>query len=577
MLASFKHKLAVYFLLLAILPLAAAFWGFSAVTKRAEVRRVDTRLEAELRAVSAAYERQLTAVRRGAHALGTRPAVQQGFRTGRFESLPRNVRVVGPRRLRVGAPATLVATEVVRVRERGRTIGSIVATIPLDRSLLRKLRFESGLAHGDRIVFLPRSRRSLKGVRPGNPVAVTLGPSRYRALASVPVTRERRIQLVLLAPAEAIDAESASIRRRLLFVLLGALVLLAAIAGAEGKSIMRSVGELASAAKAIGRGRLDQRVPVRGRDEFADLATSFNSMADQLRTRIVEVELERTRLRDSFARFGELLAATHEPEQLLSVIAAAAAETAGAEGAVLLGEQGAVIEIGTVADDAKRVEFALAAGQSRFGILMLYVDEIGDDTLAAVQGLVTQAAVALENARLHAVVEQRAISDGLTGLANRRHCEEALRAEIVRSERYGSPISVILADIDNFKVANDTHGHSFGDLVLQQFASVLDETLREIDVSGRWGGEEFLIVLPGTTLSGAVDAAERIRAAFAGREFAGGAENVRLTASFGVADLCSGRNADGLVDAADAALYEAKRAGKNRVVAAAAGATAAGS
>jgi diguanylate cyclase (GGDEF)-like protein len=576
MLPSFKHKLAVYFLLLAVLPLAAAFWGFSAVTKRSEARRVDARLEAELRAVFASYERRLGALRRAAHALGTRAAVQQGFRTGRFGTLPPDVEAPRPGQLRLGPPATLAATEVVHVRERGRAIGSIVATMPLDRTFLRKLRSESGLTHGDRIVFVPRSRRDLTRLSPGTPAAVTLGESRYRALASAPVNAQRRVQLVLLAPADAIDAETASVRWHLLLVLLAALVVLAAIAAAEGRSIMRSVGELASAARAVGRGRLDRRVPVRGRDEFADLATSFNSMADQLGARVVEVELERTRLRDSLARFGELLAATHDPEQLLSVIAAAAAEAADAEGAVLLGEEGSVVEVGTLADDAQRVELPLAAGESRFGILILYVEEISDDALAAVKGLAAQAAVALENARLHAVVEEKATSDGLTGLANRRHCEEALRAEIARSQRYDLPIAVILADIDDFKAANDTYGHSFGDLVLQQFAAALGETLRDIDVSGRWGGEEFLIVLPGTTLTGAVDAAERIRAAFADRELAGGGEQVRLTASFGVADLTSSRGADGIVDAADAALYDAKRAGKNRVVAAGAGATAAG-
>jgi diguanylate cyclase (GGDEF)-like protein len=169
------------------------------------------------------------------------------------------------------------------------------------------------------------------------------------------------------------------------------------------------------------------------------------------------------------------------------------------------------------------------------------------------------------HALLHEVVEQRAISDGLTGLSNRRHCEERLADEIARSQRYGAPLALIICDIDEFKAANDTHGHAFGDLVLREFAGILGETLRDVDVSGRWGGEEFLIVLPGTSLDGAVEAAERIRSGFAALELSGETGPVRMTASFGVASFVPGTEPDQLVRSADEALYEAKRRGKDRV------------
>src|ERR671935_2822455 len=326
--------------------------------------------------------------------------------------------------------------------------------------------------------------------------------------------------------------------------------------------------KLAVAAEAIGRGRLDRRVPVRGRDEFAALAKSFNAMSDELRTRMLELEIQRTRLRDALSRFGELLEATHDVDQLLTVIASAALEAADAEGALLLGEEGTVVEIGTLADDAERFEFSIATADSRFGILILYAAEIREDDLVATRALVAQGAAALENARLHEAVELRAISDGLTGLANRAHCEERLVDEIARSERYETPLAVILADIDEFKAANDTHGHAFGDLVLQRFAAALGDVLRDIDISGRWGGEEFLIVLPGTTLEGAVEAAERIRTAFAALHLSAAAGAVRMTASFGVASFTPSTDADDFVRTADEALYEAKRRGKNRVEAA---------
>ena len=574
MLGSFKHKLAVYFLLLAVAPLTAAFWGFGTVAKRAEERRVDSRLEAELRAVLASYERQADHVTALARNLAGRRDVQRGLRLGRFGRLPRDVAIVGPHRLAVGRRGTIESTRTVRVKAGRRVIGSILAVLALDRSLLRELRFESGLAHGDRIVFIPRSSRDRRRSQPvasGRPLAVSIAGSRYRALATGPLAEaeQRNVQIAVLAPTQPIEAQAAATRRHLLYVLLGALLVLAAIAAAEARSVMRSVRELAGAAEAVGRGRLDRRVPVRGRDEFADLAGSFNSMADQLRTRLLELELHRTRLRESLSRTGDLLTATHDVDQLLSLIASAAVEAADAEGAVLLGEHGAVIEVGTLADDAKTFELAIATHESRFGILVLYAAELDEDNLLATRALVAQGANALENARLHEAAALQARSDGLTGLANRRHCEERLLAEVARGERYETPLAVILCDIDEFKAANDTHGHAFGDLVLQRFANVVRETLRDIDISSRWGGEEFLIVLPGTTLEGAVEAAERIRTAFAALELGAGDETARMTASFGVASFVTGVDALELVRAADEALYEAKRRGKNRVRAAA--------
>jgi diguanylate cyclase (GGDEF)-like protein len=567
MLGSFKLKLAVYFLLLAVLPLTAAFWGFGTVTKRAEERRVDGRLGAELRAVVRSYERRLAAVERAARRVAARPSIQEALASGRFGRLPPGVRVVGTHRLAVGTRANLAAARAVRVRAGSKVLGSVVATLPLDRSLLRALRADGGLASSDRLVFVPSKRQQVPAKQP---FAVSVASARYRAVATGPLPEQPRIQIAVLAPAAAIADEAGETSKRLLFVLLGGLLVLAAIAAAEGRSIMRSVGELAGAAEAIGAGQLERRVPVRGRDEFAALARSFNSMAAQLRARLKELELQRRRLSDSLSRFGELLAATHDVDQLLPMIAAAAVEAANADGAVLLSEDGAVVEVGDLPGDAEQVELPIASGGSRFGIIVLHGAGFKEDDLVAARSLVTQAAVALENARLHEAAELLAISDGLTGLYNRRHCEERLVAEVARSERYETPLALILCDIDGFKAANDAHGHGFGDRVLEQFAAVLRAALRDTDVSGRWGGEEFLIVLPETDLAGAFDAAERIRTAFEATEFETDAgKSVRVTASFGVARFHPGISSRELVQAADEALYTAKREGKNQVVAAA--------
>jgi diguanylate cyclase (GGDEF)-like protein len=123
---------------------------------------------------------------------------------------------------------------------------------------------------------------------------------------------------------------------------------------------------------------------------------------------------------------------------------------------------------------------------------------------------------------------------------------------------------VVLADLDGFKDVNDAHGHAVGDAVLRAFAAVLRETLRESDVEGRWGGEEFLLLLPGADEEGAAQLAERVRVALAERGIPSAPE-LRVTASFGVAEYAGETNTEELVAAADGALYRAKRAGKDRV------------
>ena len=146
--------------------------------------------------------------------------------------------------------------------------------------------------------------------------------------------------------------------------------------------------------------------------------------------------------------------------------------------------------------------------------------------------------VALENARLHRMVERQALVDGLTGLANRRQADEALASEIARTERLGGPVGLILADVDDFKAVNDRFGHPTGDVVLRDLAEMLRENVREIDTAARWGGEEFAVILPGTDLEGAAQVAERIRAALAEREILSvDGVALRVTASFGVATL----------------------------------------
>ena len=159
---------------------------------------------------------------------------------------------------------------------------------------------------------------------------------------------------------------------------------------------------------------------VRGRDEFADLASAFNDMAAQLQQRLVELETERTRVRDAAARFGEALVATHDSTQLLQVIVETAVEATGADGGLVLGREGELVRIGDPEAPGERIAFPLRAGASDFGSLVITAPTFDADQVEAAASLAAQAVVALENARLHRIVERQALFDSLTGLANRR-------------------------------------------------------------------------------------------------------------------------------------------------------------
>jgi len=236
---------------------------------------------------------------------------------------------------------------------------------------------------------------------------------------------------------------------------------------------------------------------------------------------------------------------------------------------VLVGTSGSLVKAGFPEKGTARLEVPLQAGSINFGSLLLFGAEFSEEDRMTAVSLASHAVVALDNARLHRIVERQALVDGLTGLANRRQCEETLEDELARVERFGGSLAVVVADLDWFKDINDRHGHPAGDTVLREFAVLLEETVRDVDLAGRWGGEEFVLVLPGTDVAGGAQLAERIRGALAGRTvLAVDGSPIPVTASFGVAAIPPAKTASELFAAADAAMYQAKRAGKNRVEAA---------
>ncbi|OYY81654.1 MAG: hypothetical protein B7Y33_01345, partial [Hydrogenophilales bacterium 16-62-9] len=169
---------------------------------------------------------------------------------------------------------------------------------------------------------------------------------------------------------------------------------------------------------------------------------------------------------------------------------------------------------------------------------------------------------ATERVQAEERLKQLATTDPLTGICNRRHFDEVLASEIHRAARFSSPLSLILFDIDHFKRVNDSFGHQAGDRVLTQLAVSVSNTIRTIDLFARWGGEEFVVLLPGSDLNAGRVLAEKLRMALATQPFS---DVGQVTCSFGVAELAPGDTADALIRKADHCLYRAKASGRNRV------------
>ncbi len=159
-----------------------------------------------------------------------------------------------------------------------------------------------------------------------------------------------------------------------------------------------------------------------------------------------------------------------------------------------------------------------------------------------------------------------AATDPLTGAYNRRYFLEKANLEVARVKRFSGAASVVMIDIDRFKAVNDTYGHAMGDQALRSVAQTCQQALREIDVFARFGGEEFVILLPETNVDGAWRVAEKLRALLSETPIEHGGRTIAVTASFGVADVWPGdETVDGAIARADTALYEAKRSGRNCV------------
>lgn len=198
----------------------------------------------------------------------------------------------------------------------------------------------------------------------------------------------------------------------------------------------------------------------------------------------------------------------------------------------------------------------------RGGVFFCYNKE-NYDSIKRISFILPHILLVINNSLLHKKILDMSVTDELTSLYNRRKIMEILKMEIERSSRYGYDLALIIADIDFFKKVNDTYGHNMGDTVLKKVSMILRNSLRKVDYVGRFGGEEFIIVSPETSLQNAMLLAERIRKIF--NSFIIEGLNAPVTLSFGISVYTPGKDLDTLINEADTALYEAKNGGRNQI------------
>ena len=549
---------ALWLLALAAITILLAAWVAGEIAARQERENLDTRLAASLRVGREEFADVLAEAERRADQLARSEPVQRALAAEdraaaeRIVAANEDVALIAAGVTLAGQVERLVQREVGVTGANGRMLGSVVVGVPLDDTLAGRLAAAAGFVEGDAVALAEGDRliaasTGLEGDLPAEPSGdVQLGDEDLR-YASARLLEGADVRLATLASDDTIRAAERDTRRRAFFAALTTLAVIALLAWTIAWILRQRRPRPADAAEPDDFGR-----------RAGDTVGSRRSAR---------------RMRDAVALVGEALAATHDPEALLPVILESAIDATGAAGARVVSGGREIARAGDPGAGSRPLSLKLGADEGGMGRLLLYAPAGGSFDREAeqlAQWLAAQASVALENERLHRTVKRQAITDELTQLANRRRFTETLALEIRRAERFGDPLALVLADLDDFKSINDRFGHGTGDLVLQRFADVMRENMRDFDLPVRFGGEEFAVLLPETGLEGGRQLALRLATALAGLRMPEiGGDRAPVTASFGVASFPEAGSADELLSAADEALYRAKADGKNRVASAA--------
>ena len=337
-----------------------------------------------------------------------------------------------------------------------------------------------------------------------------------------------------------------------------------------GRTVVKPIEQVTQAMARVSDGDLDHSVPARGGDELGRMAHSFNRMTSELKTTYEGLRKEQDKLTTIIYSAGEGIVVTDSGGGIVLVNPAAER---------LLGKElGRLVADGfdRLFDDPATIRRLTSDANSHGPATIEYnghVLHVFASTIRAADSHVIGSAALLrditEEKRLEEELRRLSTTDALTGLFNRRFLDESLHTELDRARRSDNRLSVIMFDVDHFKRFNDTHGHEQGDRVLQAVAQALRGALRNYDLPCRYGGEEFLAILPDTLPDGALAVAERLRMDIEAMRVDG----LQVTVSLGVASVTGsdpGENAEQLVARADAALYRSKQEGRNRSTVAAA-------
>ena len=528
-----------------------------------------------------------------------------------------------------GDPRALAPARATPVTERDERVGTLALSVTTPRAYVREVARLTGLEVRVLAAGKPIASTLPEQARPsadsGN---VEIGGREYRGrFADVRQMPGAPVRVGIFDREEGL-ARSIE-RSRLLIggILLAFLGLALASSVFVVRMLQEQIGQFLQAARRLGQGDFSQRVPTAGGDEFAALGDEFNNMSEQLAAMIEEVERKRRELEETIRRVGDAFAAGLDRQGIIDLAVQTAVEACDAEAGRAMPIDVRKMDSAHVGGEDPRLLTALeAAERAAFAVraedgmeLLASLDGSGDGdpltqrraTDAEVDGvhalavplrarlgrgndvqyvgavsiarggasftdserdlfayLAAQAGVSIENADLHETVQLQALTDELTGLSNLRHFHDVLDAEIERSRRFNTDVGLVMLDIDDFKQVNDTYGHQQGDIVLFEVGRVLRELSRDIDEPARYGGEEMAVILPQTDLHGAELLAERMRAAIEALRIKrlDGQGALTVSASFGVSSLPeSAESKELLIAVADAALYRAKRTGKNRV------------
>jgi diguanylate cyclase (GGDEF)-like protein len=612
---SFRRRLTLFFVLIVVVPMAALAALVLEVAGSSRTGKADARLAAGLETALTLYRAEVReaeeAVRSAVRRPGLAAAIRSG-QSGQIESAASEavrggplvaLRVLEPDGSRMAAAGTMetVADAELSLRRAGRREGSVIGSVTTASEYARRVEELTG-----RDVVIsgrgndPVPARALENdvSLPASGTAETLevdGEELRAASVSLGGPNGRELLLTLVGE---LESGGFAATRPLVAIALAAFFVMALVFVAMlMRGLQGQVGGMLDAARRIGRGDFSRRLPVEGNDEMAGLAREFNQMSDRLSTQMGELRRQRTELDQSVQRIGNAFASGLDRAALLEIVAETAVSACDAEHARIVRspDDAPEAEAGAALTDSMRAaviaaerralsrhrmaeahagdSFAVAhplAGAPEQGTGAMAIVRRGKDFDAGqrdvLRYLIGQAGVSIENVELHELVAEQAVTDELTRLPNNRGFRRWIETEASRAERFDHELSLLMLDIDDFKRINDTYGHLQGDEVLRVVGSVLRDESRGIDEAARYGGEEFAIGLPETGLEGAVEFADRVRERIAGTEVPklDGAGSIRVTASVGAATAAAKIDPTTLIDAADQALYRAKRAGKNR-------------